>query len=339
MRGRLWMSVAMALAVAACGSVHPIVADQSPLTWPEQMEEKPRVEFVKAFARPEDLEIRKGLLQRLGDLLFGASDTRLVRPMAVVASGEILFVADPGAKGVHRFDLKSGRYDLITAEGERALPSPVGLAVGGDGEVYLADSALARVYRIAPGANAAVELPLPTLGQPTGLAFDGATGRLYVTDTTAHQVKVFGRDQSLVASIGTRGDADGEFNYPTHLWRDAGGRLYVTDSLNYRVQVFDAEGRFVRKFGRAGDGAGDFMRQKGVATDSFGHVYIVDGLVGALLIYDERGRLLLSIGNLGQNRGEFWLPTGVFIGDGDWIYVADTYNGRVQILRYIGGPT
>jgi hypothetical protein len=47
----------------------------------------------------------------------------------------------------------------------------------------------------------------------------------------------------------------------------------------------------------------------------------------------------MTLGGLGQDRGEFWLPTGVFIGDDDRIYIADSYNQRVQILRYIGGPT
>jgi DNA-binding beta-propeller fold protein YncE len=113
----------------------------------------------------------------------------------------------------------------------------------------------------------------------------------------------------------------------------------VADSLNFRIQVFDDGGRFLGKFGKAGDGMGDFMRQKGVATDSFGHVYIVDALASALLIHDEAGHLLLSIGSLGQGRGEFWLPAGIYVGEDDQIYVADAYNSRVQVFRYIGGPT
>jgi sugar lactone lactonase YvrE len=33
------------------------------------------------------------------------------------------------------------------------------------------------------------------------------------------------------------------------------------------------------------------------------------------------------------------LPTGIFISENDTIYVADSYNRRVQVFRYIGGPT
>jgi len=337
------VAVALALAVAgvvaACSSAQPITVDQAPLTWPEQVDEKARVEFVRVVSRPQDFDIRKGFFQRLGEFLFGEVDTRLVRPMAVVAVDGAVYVADPGAKGVHRFDLKGGRYDLITGQKETVLPSPVGLAVGADGEVYVADSVLSGVLVIRPGAREAVPLDLPALRQPTGLAFDRTTGRLFVSETAEHRIRVFGRDGAEVAKFGVRGTDNGEFNFPTYLWLDQRGRLFVTDSLNYRVQVFGADGTFERKFGKAGDAAGDFLRQKGVATDSYGHVYVVDGLFGAMLIYDEGGRLLLSIGNLGQSRGEFWLPAGIFIGEDDRIYVADAYNGRIQIFRYIGGPT
>jgi DNA-binding beta-propeller fold protein YncE len=332
MLGLAWM-------LGACAPVPPRAVDSTPLVWPEDGDAPARVAFVKAFSRPDEFGIAKGFLERLGEFLFGQQEARLVRPMAVVSVDGIVFVADPGAKGVHRFDPVAERYDLIVAEGGVPLPSPIGLAVGREGEVYVTDSARPAVLVIRPGAKAAVPLPLPKLGQPTGVAVDRGTGRLYVVDTTAHRVAVFDPDGTPHASIGGRGDGDGEFNYPTYVWRDGRGRLYVTDSLNFRVQVFDEQGRFLGKFGKAGDGTGDFMRQKGIATDSFGHVYIVDALMNALQIYDEAGSLLLSIGNLGQSRGEFWLPAGIFVGGDDQIYVADAYNGRIQIFRYIGGPT
>jgi DNA-binding beta-propeller fold protein YncE len=337
--GRLVATLAILLVLGACAAPAPRLKDQAPLTWPEEVEVPARIAFVDAFSRPEDLGIEKGFFQRVGEFLFGASDARLVRPMAVVAVKGVIYVADPGAKGVHRFDPAAGRYDLIGAGDDAPLPSPVGLAAGSDGEVYVADSVLASVLVIHPGATAAVPVPLPKLGQPTGMAFDRDTHRLYVVDTTAHRVNVFNRDGSLELSFGQRGADDGEFNYPTQIWRDAQGRFFVTDSLNFRVQVVDGAGRYLKQFGQAGDGAGDFMRQKGVATDSYGHIYIVDALQGALQIFDEAGHLLLVLGNLGQDRGQFWLPAGIFIDENDFIYVADSYNRRVQIFRYIGGPT
>lgn len=331
--------VCMALALGACAPAAGTREAGPARVWPAAPAE-PRIAFVKAFSRPEDLGIAKGFLQRLADVVFGASDARLIRPMAVVTAGGAIYVADPGANGVHRFDTTSGEYALVRGEGGSALRSPVGLARGGAGEVYVTDSALAEVFVIRPGAKHAVPLRLSArLRQPTGIAFDGGTGRLYVVDTTAHRVMAFGPGGTLESSFGGRGAAPGEFNYPTLLWRSSAGRLYVTDSLNFRTQVFDERGRFLAGFGRLGDGTGDLARQKGVATDRHGHVYVVDALFHALQIFDPAGRFLLSVGGPGRDRGEFWLPTGIFIDADDTIYVADSFNQRVQVFRYIGGET
>lgn len=315
----------------------PVTAQgEDRLVWPYGPA-NPRVEYVKAFSRAEDLGISKGFFARLKDFIFGEAESRIVRPMAVTTTGGVIYVADPGAKGIHRFDTVGGEYDLITLGDDIPLPSPVGLARGSNGEVYVTDSKLAQVFVIRRGAKVATALQLRAkLMQPTGIAFDAASGRLYVADTAQHRILVFGRDGALAASIGQRGSGDGEFNYPTYLWRTPQGNLYVTDSLNFRIQVFDAQGRFIGKFGRQGDGTGDASRPKGVALDHYGHIYVVDALFHALQIFDDAGLLLLPIGERGQGRGEFWLPTGLFIDDDDTIYIADSYNRRVQVLRYIG---
>jgi len=332
-------ALVLALALAGCAPPVQTVEDKTPLVWPSAPD-APRVVFMKAFNRPDDLGIGRGWLQRVGDLLFGHDEARLIRPMAVVAAGDIVYVADPGAKGVHRFDQKARRYDLIHGVDGAALVSPVGLALGAAGEVYVSDSALAAVFVIRPGAKAAVPLKLGAqLVQPTGIAFDAESGRLFVVDTAAHRVQVFGRDGALESTIGQRGTAAGEFNYPTLIWRTPQGRLYVTDSLNFRIQSFDDSGQFLAKFGGQGDASGELPRQKGVATDRYGHVYVVDSLFHAIQIFDEEGRFLLSVGAIGRERGEFWLPTGLYIDADDKIYVADSFNQRVQVLRYIGGPT
>lgn len=338
---RLLSTFALALALTSAGCVQVTAPQEQGArpVWPPPPAE-PRIEYVKAFSQPEHLGITKGLFRRIAEVLFGGGDDRLVRPMAVVAVGPVVYVADPGAKGVHRFDPAAQRHDLLRAEGDQPLASPVGLARGGNGEVYVTDSASARVLVIRPGAKFATPLPLGApLKQPTGVAVDPASGRLFVVDTSVHRVLVFRPDGALELTIGRRGEGNGEFNYPTLAWRDGKGRLYVTDSLNFRTQIFDERGAFVTMFGRLGDGTGDAARQKGVATDQRGHVYVVDSLFHAFQIYDPSGRFLLSVGGRGINRGEFWLPAGIFIGEDDTIYIADSYNRRVQVFRYVGGPT
>jgi DNA-binding beta-propeller fold protein YncE len=295
-----------------------------------------RIAFVQTIATPADLGIERGFIRRLFDFVFGAREERLVRPMAVVTVDGVLFVADPGARGVHRFDRKRGTYSLVRQAKDQPLASPVGLALGEAGAVYVADSELRTVFLIPAGATVATPVALAAqLHQPTGLAYDAAQRRLMVTDTAAHCVRVFGTDGALLDTIGRRGTADGEFNFPTLLWRAPEGRLYVTDSMNFRVQMFDTSGRYRGKFGATGDGTGDLPREKGVD----GHIYIVDSLFHVVQIFNDSGQLLLSLGSLGHDRGQFWLPIGIFIGEDNRIYVADSYNRRVQVFRYLGGDT
>ena len=103
--------VALACALVALAACVPQAQapppDQPALAWPPAPDPA-RVAFVRAFSRPEDLGIAKGVLERLADLVFGASESRLVRPMAVVTVGALVYVADPGVRGVHRFDLAGG---------------------------------------------------------------------------------------------------------------------------------------------------------------------------------------------------------------------------------------
>jgi streptogramin lyase len=330
------MALASVATMAGCAVAPRPAADATPLAWPDPPETA-RIAWVEAISRPEDFGIAKTLLERIGEIFLGPRDARFVRPMAVVATGQALFVADPGAGGVHRLDRAAGRYDLVRLEGDAPMRSPVGLAVGAQGEVYVTDSGAAEVLVIRPGAKHAVKAGLARMGQPTGIAFDARSKRLYVADTGADRVNVFEPDGRLQGTFGHRGSGAGEFNRPTHIWCDAQGRVFVTDALNYRVQVFDPDGRFLREFGQAGDAPGDFMRHKGVATDVHGHVYVVDALLGQIQIFDGDGRLLLALGTVGSDRGEFWLPAGVFVGADDRIYVADSFNSRVQVFRYVGG--
>ncbi len=309
------------------------------LVWP-QAPEATRIEFVRTISSPRDLGFTKSFMRRAFEFVFGEANESLMRPSAVLEVGPVLYVADPGVRGVHRFDRQQNKYQLIKAEGEAPLLSPVGLARGEGDSVYVTDSALAAVFLIKPGAEFATPVPLgQAVEQPTGVAFDAQARKLYVVDTKAQRIKIFSPQGAYLSSIGQRGEADGDFNFPTMLWLDAKGRLLVTDSLNFRTQIFDAQGKFMKKFGRMGDSLGDAPRQKGVASDSFGHVYLADALLNAVQIFTEGGELLLSIGALGEGRGEFWLPAGIFIGGDDTIYVADTYNRRVQVFRYVGGPT
>lgn len=324
------------LFMVACAPIHKTINlnNNSGLVWPSAPE-KPRIAYVASFSIPENFGIKKGFFAWLSELFIGEEERNMVRPMAITqTSDNVLFVADPGVKGIHRYDLKNKQYSLVRLADNMPLPSPVGLAVDKNDNVYVVDSELAQLFKIGKNKEEAIAISLQyPIVQPTSIAIDSDTSSLYISDTAEHQIKHFTFAGKLRSIIGKRGTAEGEFNYPTMIWRDKAGHLFVNDSLNFRIQKFNSDGEFVSQFGKQGGGSGDLSRSKGVATDSNGHVYVVDALFHVFQLFDDKGRLLLHIGGQGQGPGKFWLPSGIFISDNNVIYIADSHNKRVQVFR------
>lgn len=286
----------------------------------------------------------RGAAERLWRLVAGldaagASEVVLQRPVAgAVDEAGRIFVTDASRQALFVFDERAGRLEVWDrAEGVTAFSSPVGVAVGARGEVYVADAALGFVARLDAKGGPAGTIGKGLLRRPTGLARDPSRGLLFVADTGAHDVKVFDEAGGLVRVIGRRGEEPGELNYPTHLaW--ARGELYVTDTMNSRVQVFDAGGApLARRIGSRGLYVGDLVRPKGVAVDGEGHVYVVEGYHDHLLVFGREGEFLLPIGGTGQETGRFYLPAGIWIDARNRVFVADMFNGRVVVLQFLGG--
>lgn len=331
----------MLVVIPGCTLTGEIQAPEAPVeitkVWP-QKPAKARITYVKSFTSAADLGIRKGFFARVVDFFTGRQDSQLVRPMAVLATNDgKIYVADPGVRAVHRFDTKKNKYSLILLQNNQALVSPTGLALGSKGEVYITDSFLGQVYVVPAGSDTAEILQLEDAPkQPTNIALDPKSQRLYVVDAANHHIKVYEPDGSLANIIGQRGNADGEFNFPSMVWLDGEDRLLVSDALNFRIQIFDLDGHFIKKFGQRGDGTGDMSRPKGVASDSQGHIYVVDGLFHSMQLFNDSGEFLLNVGHRGNATGEFLLPTGIYITRDNIVYVADSHNSRIQVFHYIG---
>ncbi|OIQ69860.1 NHL repeat protein [mine drainage metagenome] len=285
---------------------------------------------------PQDWGISRSWLNRLFDTLSGRSAEVFMRPGAVAERAGVLYVADPGAQAIWLLDAPRDRYVRITHVGHQALVSPVALALGPLGSVFVADTALKQVFQLDQDGRLLRTIDTQGLERPAGLAWDDARHRLFVLDSLKHRITVFDGNGALLRHLGGSGDGDGQFNHPTHLALDASdaqGNLLINDALNFRIQSLSAQGTFLWKFGQNGNGAGDFSAPKGVASDSAGHVYVVDALFDVVQIFDRQGQLLLAFGEHGSGPGQFALPRGIFISPDDKVYVADAYNQRVQIFR------
>jgi DNA-binding beta-propeller fold protein YncE len=303
----------------------------SRLVWPSPPE-RARIRHLKTIASVENLEIEKeGFFSGLFNLLFGEkkSDRWLVQPVGIAVGGDgKIYVADPGARGVHIIDQKGKKYSFAGESDGTAFVSPVGVACAPGGRVYISDSELRKVV-IADEDLGQKGVIREHLQRPTGLAIVGDT--LFVADAGKHAVVLYTLDGTYVGEFGSRGAGDGEFNFPVAVaGRDT---LYVVDALNYRVQEFGPGGKFVRSFGAQGNAAGRFASPKAVALDPGGNAYVTDALMDNVQIFNPAGQLLLVFGTHGGRDGEFMSPGGIAFDAARRVYIVDTLNRRIQIFE------
>jgi DNA-binding beta-propeller fold protein YncE len=324
------------MGVSGCARHAAVPGVRPDIFWPKPPEVK-RIAFVKAVSKPEDLNIRPGILKRVVNYIVGRGAASIVSPYGIATDARgRLYVVDTFLKRIHVFDAAGNQYFFFPAD-RTMLASPVGIAIDKDGVAYITDSKKGLVYIFKDSGKTF----LSTIGRdifkrPTGIAVNPKTSELLVVDTL--QSRVFRFDlssRSPKGSFGTDGATKGRFHYPTNIFVTLTGNIIVSDALNFRVQVFSPQGRFLFTFGRMGDVPGTFSRPKGVAADSDGNIYVVDALFDNIQVFDNSGRLLMAFGKHGTGYGEFWLPTGIYIDNNDLIYVSDSSNQRVQIFRHL----
>lgn len=279
------------------------------------------------------------LFHWLVGLFDGAEEkVTLKRPQsgAVDAQGRVL-VTDVSNHAVFVFDQAAGKLLVWEmAQETRKFVTPIGIAVGAEGQILVADAELGQVFRLAADGKPLGSFGKGLLNRPTGLARDASRGRIYVADTHGHDIKVFDDAGVWLHTIARRGEGEDGLNFPTHL-AFAGGRLVVADSMNARIQIFDADGRFVQTLGQRGLYKGNLTRPKGVTVDGSGNIYVVESFFDTLLVFNQGGEFLLPIGGTGKDVGQFYLPAGLWSDDRGRVYVADMFNGRVVIFQFLGG--
>jgi sugar lactone lactonase YvrE len=264
----------------------------------------------------------------------------LPRPMVLdpAWTGTATVLAGDGGDGVRDGDATRAQFS-----------DPFGVAVGGDGTLYVADAGNAhRIRRISidgrvttlAGASAGFLDGPPFVARfnnPSGLAIDGA-GIIYVADTGNNAIRRIAPDGTVttIAGNGTAGFRDGpgkdaRFNGPIGVAVDRAGQLIVADTYNDRIRRIAPDGMVSTLAGAgipgAGDGAGTsalFDTPCGVAVDETGTVYVADTGNGAVRTISPSGSVETLV--WGAYDGPV-RPIGIAAGNGD-VYVTDD-RGRI----------
>ena len=321
-RGFIRNAALVSLAIGAAlgcrtGQMDPDAERARKPAWPP---EDPRVRFERVLVTERDVSGSKFFARLAGK----RPQPLFERPFGVAWDGEDLVVTDPGA----------GRIVLLEHAGKirrsspGVLSGPIGVDVCAAG-IVVADARSGRVGLFDDQLRL-VRWLAEDLQRPTGVAC--VPEGVAVVETGAHRVVILREDGSL-RSIGHRGNAPSEFNFPTAITFD-GGSLWVGDTLNFRIQRIDVRtGEGQERFGRIGDSPGENPRIKGIAVDALDRVWVSDAFLDVVALFDTAGNYLMRIGQKGSQDGQFSFPTGIAIHADGRVAVVDSLNRRIQILR------
>ena len=202
--------------------------------------------------------------------------------------------------------------------------NPQGVALDGEGNLYVADTGNSRVQVFDAEGNFLMAIADQRFTGPRYVAVDDV-GRVYVTDA-AERVHIFNGRGDPLQSFGHEGSLPTQFSGIADLIVDAAGALYVVDSGNARVQKFTLLSGFEFTFGAEGEAAELLDRPEGISLDGEGNVYVADAGNRRIQEYGSGGTFVRSIA------GEVNAPRDVALDGQGNLYVSDGGQKLVQIL-------
>jgi len=270
------------------------------------------------------------------------------RDVAVAPDGTI-YVADTEN---HRIQHLSASGEVLNAWGEfgqsalddsvlgLAFNGPWGLAVGPNGNIYVADTWNDRVQQFTAEGVLLNEVGRGGLAEPTDgmwgprdVTIDDQ-GRVFVSDTGNKRILIFDDQLRYLGEFGGGGAGSGRLDEPVGVAIDQQGRVYVADTWNMRVQVFEeiADDWFIAALEWPLEGwYGESLDNKPyLAYSPSGHVCASDPEGFLVLCFTTEGEYVTGWGGLGSSDARFGLPSGMAFDAQGAVWVVDSANSRLM---------
>lgn len=264
----------------------------------------------------------------------------------------------------------------IDAEGTAArFSSPHGVVVDAAGNLFVSDRGNHVIRRVTPAGDvstfagqAGVSGSTDGTGVaarflfPSGLAFDPASGMLFVADSGNHTIRRItpAGDVTTWAGSATRsGEVDGaggaaRFSFPQGLAVDASGFVWVADTGNDTIRRIVGANATVTTFAGSFEGWNDgvgtaarFDSPFDVAVDSAGDLYVVDSGNHVIRKVTREGLVSTMAGEPYEagrvdatgTAARFDSPWGIDVAPNGDIYVADSSNDTIRKITRSGVVT
>jgi hypothetical protein len=296
--------------------------------------------YMAAAAQLLEFDATGKFLREIGKNLYAWSYAHAVR----IDKYDNIWVVDKGSDTIIKFN-QQGRVEWIF--GRKGEASHLGLPP---------DTAR-QLNTILQRAGVTVGAPPPFVpthvdgqfNQPTDVAWDADDNAYFSDGYVNSRVGKADKRGQWVASWGSAGKGDGQFNTPHAIAVSPAQEVYVGDRGNNRIQVFDTSGKYLRQFtadvpipadakpaiggapggGRSMNGFPDAMcMTPGPAPV----IFAIDLFPGRLYKLSLDGKVLGVYGQSGKNPGEFGWGHAIACPSENEVYVGELLNWRVQKL-------
>ena len=322
-----------------------IKKDVAAMIWEYGISPEPEEPYIDPYADNTISLEPLSVISYAGETAFNAP-----RDIAIAADGS-LFVADSRNHRIVHLDQQGmflnafGGYGNVM-DGEvpgGLMNEPWGVAVGPDGNIYVADTWNHRIQVFTPDGQflrmwSAFEvngLPDGFWG-PRGIAVD-QTGRVFVTDTGKQRVVVFDSNGSYLTQFGSLGLDAGNLDEPVGIEIGSDGNIYIADTWNYRVQVFEPDPTGLQfrsaRLWEVDAWSSDTLENKPfLALDPDGTVYITDPDRGRVIGFDSEGNFKILWGGF-DNSYLMGVISGIAATSDGTVWVSDATSNTLLLFQ------
>jgi hypothetical protein len=230
-----------------------------------------------------------------------------IRTGTLTIAGQTLTVTQAGSTYV----AAPGPLTALVASG---LNEPEGVAVGGAGNVYIADTDNNVIKEWTAANNSVTTLVVSGLSEPCGVAADGA-GNVYIADYGYSLIKEWTAANNILTTLVGSG-----LNLPEGVAVDGASNVYIADTRNNAIKKWTAANNTVTTLVASG-----LNFPTGVAVDGVGNVYIADTDNNVIKEWTAANNTVTTLVSSGLS-----YPTDVAVDGAGNVYIADSNNNAIK---------